>query len=403
MSGQSELVYVSDESPVSFARSLMNSTSLFFPCREDQISSNTTSPIVWGIEPDLQSARICVATIQALLLIIGVIWNLFILVSYCIKPKLLKEPANVYLFNLAVTDLLQSIFVIFSSFLTEVIGEFVFGSSDIIRCRYCLFLGIVLHTLILQSLHTLAVLSLDRFIFLYRPLKYKSMFNWKKAVAIQACLWVLCIGIAVLPTFGFGEYEFNLALATCIPRWTGQSQRGIDNINYVILYSTESLLPLFMLIFTNVLIIKIVRSFLKKKITRQRSFRGGNSKSSYEEEKRYQRQQQQLIRVFGALLVTHTVCWTPFLTTSFVAVGIGAARIPVGVYLFGWLALLFIPVLHPMVESFFIKDLRCHVQKLARAGSSCIWRAADWILRWQGYAVPSSPHSIITPEIRVFL
>ena len=288
---------------------------LFFPCRERFPSTNTTSPFIWSILPDLQGARIYVAIIEALFFVVGVLWNLFVIVSYCIKPMLLIEPANIYLFNLAVINLLLCIFVTFTCFISEVTGEFIFGSSDLVRCNYCLFLGVVLHTFISLSLHTLTALSVDRFVILFRPMSYKSIFNWKKAVAIQASLWALSIVISIPPVFGFGEYEFNLALASCNARWSGESYRGIGNINYVIFFGTEAIFPIVILTFTNIWIIKIVRSFLKRRITRRRTYRGDDSDKSKEEEEKYQRQQKQLIRVFGALFVAHIVCWTPVLTS----------------------------------------------------------------------------------------
>lgn len=358
----------------------MNDTTptfqLFFPCRQRPISSNTTSPFVWGILPELEPARPYVATIQALFIVVGIIWNLFVLISYCIKPRLLKEPANIYLFNLVVSDLILTIFITFSSFLVEVIGEFIFGSSDLVRCNYCLFLGVVMHTLISLSLHTLMALSVDRFVVLFKPMSYKSIFNWKRALVIQAILWVIAIGMSISPIFGFGEYEFNLGLAACHARWSGKSYRGINNLNYVIFYGVEALIPIIILAFTNIWVIKIVSSFLKKRISRRRTYREDNNNSnSHQEERQYQRQQRQLIRVFGALFVAHIVCWTPVLTASFVAAGIGATKIPVEIYVFSWLAYLIIPVVHPIIESFFIKDLRYRIEKTQTTVRSSFRRA----------------------------
>ncbi len=348
----------------------------FFPCRMRPFSTNTTSPFIWGILPDLHAARPYVATVEAFFIVVGVIWNLFVLIIYCVRPRLLKEPANIYLFNLAMTDFLLSIFITFTSFLTEATGEFIFGSSDFVRCNYCLFLGVALHTFISLSLHTLAALSVDRFVILFRPMSYKSIFNWKKAIVIQICLWVLSIVISIPPIFGFGEFEFNLAIASCNARWSGTSYRDIENINYVIFFGVEALFPIILLTFTNIWIIKIVRSFLKRRIARRRTYRGENDDNSYEEEKQYQQQQQQLIRVFGALFVAHIVCWTPVLTASFVALGIGATKIPVEIFVFGWLAYLSIPVIHPILESFFIKDLRYRIQKTKKKVKMSIRKAS---------------------------
>jgi hypothetical protein len=337
---------------------------LFWPCRHDysELSRSTASPFVWNLAPQVQDARPYVAAVEAMFFVVGLVWNIFVLLSYCLKPRLLKEPANIYLFNLALVDLLLSILVTMSCFTFEVAGEFIFGSSDFVRCHICDFLGVALHTFISLSLHTLAMLSVDRFAIFYRPLRYKRIFDWKKALFIQAGLWILSIAISIPPIFGFGKYEFNIVFAACNARWTGQGSLGVDNIHYVTFFGSEALIPILVLSVTNVWVIKIVQKFLKRQITRKRAFRS-NNETGEAEEKKYKRQQNQLVKVFGALFVAHILCWTPVLTTTFVALGIGVTRIPIQIFLASWLAYLTIPVVHPILESFFIKDLRYRVSK----------------------------------------
>ena len=333
-------------------------SSLHWPCRSGPISKNSTSPFVWHTPAQLQAARPYVATIEALLFLIGFLWNAFVLVSYSLKRKLLKEPANIYLFNLALIDILLCIFITLMSVVSEATGEFIFGASDFVRCNYCEFLGVLLHTFISLSLHTVTALSVDRFILLSQPVRYKSIFNWKKALVLQISLWVISILISVPPLFGFGEYEYNVVLASCNARWTGESSRGIENIHYVAFFGVEAIIPIIILTVTNVWVVKIVKRFLKQRIARQRTYRGTNNSHKIKEEKKYQHQQNQLVKVFGALFIAHIVCWTPVLTVMFVALGIGANNIPLELFLAIWLIYLTIPVIHPILESFFIKDLR---------------------------------------------
>ena len=332
--------------------------TVFFPCRHSPFSRNSTSPLVWShaLVPVLEDTRIYVAVIEGLLFLVGFVWNLFVLICYCWKPRLLKEPANVYLFNLAFVDLLLTIFITLTAFTSEATGEFIYGKSDFVRCNYCVFLGVFLHTFISMSLHTLAILSVDRFIALSHPLRYRVTFTWKKAVLIMAALWALSIAISLPPIFGFGEYEYNIAFSACNARWTGEGWRGIRNIYYVTFYSMESIIPIIILTLTNVIVIKIIRRVLKNQITRRRTYRK-NSKA-IEAEEEYRKGQRQLVKVFTALFIAHIVCWTPVLTVLFVSLAIGAENIPLQVFVAGWLAYLSIPIVHPIIESSFIKDLR---------------------------------------------
>lgn len=348
---------------------------LYWPCRSSPISDNSTSSFVWHTPPQLQGARPYVATVEAVFFIIGFLWNSFVLISYCLRPRLLKEPANIYLFNLALIDILLTIFITLTSVISVATGEFIFGASDFTRCHYCEFLGVVLHTFISLSLHTITALSIDRFVLLSYPMKYKSLFDWKKALVVQLTLWVISFGISIPPVLGFGEYEYSVFLASCNARWTGKGNRGIDNIYYVAFFGVEALIPILILMFTNVWVVKIVKKFLRKRITRQRTYREDNSSSKLKEEKKYQQQQNQLVKVFGALFIAHIICWTPVLTVLFVALGIGAHRIPAEVFIVAWLTYLSIPVIHPILESFFIKDLRSTLHKTKKTVGSSLNRA----------------------------
>ena len=349
---------------------------LFWPCRHpySELSRDSTSPFVWQLAPEVQDGRPYVATVEAIFLVVGLLWNIFVLLCYSLKPKLLKEPANIYLCNLALINFLLTILITMPCFTVEVAGEFIFGDSDYVRCHICDFLGVVLHTFISLSLHTMAALSVDRFIILFRPLKYKMIFNWKKALAIQITLWIVSVAISIPPIFGFGKYEFNLVFAACNARWTGQGTLGLRNIDYVTFFGLEAIIPIAVLTVTNIGVIKIVKQFLKSRVTRQRSFRS-DGKDGAEEERKYKRQQNQLIKVFGALFIAHILCWTPVLTVTFIALGIGPTRIPIQVFLVSWLAYLTIPVIHPILESFFVKDLRYRINKTKKKVRSSLRRA----------------------------
>ena len=337
------------------------SDDLTFPCRAPPFNSNSVSPVVWEGFPEREGARWAIVAVEAVFLAVGLLWNLFILSCYLRTPRLLVEPANMYLLNLAIVDIIFSVFVTLTSLISAAAREFVFGDSDFSRCIYCKFLGAVMHTLVSQSLHTLTVLSIDRCMLLAYPIGYKSFFNWKKALIVIVALWLVSVAVSVPPLFGFGDYEYNLVFVFCNARWAGETN-GIRNISYILFFGLETMIPITILLVVNVWIIKIVKGALKKRITRQRSFRDRRSHAQ-NEEMAYQRQQKQLMKVFGALFVAHVVCWVPVLTVMFVALGVGAENIPPEVFIAGWLAFLTNPVVHPVLETFFVQDLRYRVNK----------------------------------------
>lgn len=324
-------------------------------CRSAPMLSHTnitSPPGTWDVLPDVQKYAPYVAVIQAVFFAVAFIWNLFILISFSVKRALLKEPACVYLFNLALTDFLLSVFVLFQCLLTEIAGSFVIGETDIVRCGTCEFLGFTFVFLMTSTLHTLAMLSFDRFLNLVKPLTYQRWFNWQRAVAIVACIWLFSLLMAIPPFFGFGEYSFSGPIANCHPQWVGKSYKGLHNFDYIVFLAVEALLPIAFLAFTNIWSYKIIRTVLTLKMQRLRRYvRSGHQET-------HSRQQRQLVKVFGGLFVAHVVCWTPVLTCVAVGLGIGPCRLPPEVLLTGWLLYLTNPVIHPILETFFIKDLR---------------------------------------------
>ena len=335
-----------------------------FNCRTSELSRDSiTQPLVWSILYLVRDSTPYVATVEAVFFLIAFFWNSFIVCALLANPRTLREqPACIYLLNIALVDVLHSVTVILVSLVSEIAQEFVFGYTDFVRCHLCEFLGFMLMLLVACSLHSLAALSVDRFILLAKPLRYKDYFNWKRATLIVIGCWVISIVIAFPPLAGFGQYEFNTVFANCHPRWTGQTD-GTPHIFYVLFVGAEAIVPILILTVTNVWTYKIVSGALRNKFKRQKSFRDA-PKSEEElqreigENRDYRHKQRQLVKVFGALLIAHIISWTPTLTIMIIASVMEAASLPTKVYIFGWISYLSNPVLHPIIESFFIKDLR---------------------------------------------
>lgn len=351
-----------------------NETMEPFNClNSDNISStNITDQSHWRIQDDLLYGTPYVATVVLIFFLLSFFWNLFIIITYFVKYKLLKQPANIFLLNLAIADLLVALTTILFSTVTEIAQEFVLGSTDVVRCGVCNFAGVFLIFLIAVSLHMLAVLSVDRFILLMWPLRYKKIMNRWKALVIVTIVWIIALVIALPPVVGFGQNEFNRNFGACLPRFTGRNPiTGLNNFFYAVFVAAEALIPMLVLAFTNVWTYRIVSKFLRRNFVRRRTFRGRDNVP--EEDRKHHKQQKQLIRVFGALLIAHIISWTPVLIVIVLIFFIPAASLPSELYIFGWICYLTNPVFHPIIESFFVKDLRYQVRRakktVKRAGS----------------------------------
>ena len=109
------------------------------------------------------------AIIHLLLVIVGIPWNIIVLITIFSKC-LFKQPTYILLLNLVVADLLNLCFLFFivSSNITQ---EFALGNSDYSRCPVSHTVVISMISLNFVSYYTLTLMSIDRLIYLKWPLR----------------------------------------------------------------------------------------------------------------------------------------------------------------------------------------------------------------------------------------
>ena len=360
----------------------MNTSNDTFSCRTGDLSSNSiTNDSHWQINENTAIGATVVGVIIFLFFLVATIWNLFIIITFFVKYHLLSEPANIFLLNVAITDLLICLTTMVFSFVTAFAQEFVFGSSDVIRCAICGMSGFFLTFLVFVSLHLLMAMSIDRFILLSRPLRYKRLMNRWKAILICIIIYVICFIMAILPLLFFGEIEFNSRFASCVPRFTPTT-----NFFYVAFVAVEALIPIIVLAITNVWTYRLVSKFLKRNFRRRSTYNRRGTGDKTNEDNKHQRQQKQLVKVFGALFIANIISYTPTILTIFLFGALAikgiADIIPSELYIIGFVSFLTSAVLHPIVESFFVKELRYQVNR-ARKGvrrvSTVIYRQTTQI------------------------
>ena len=116
-----------------------------------------------------------VAAFMSIFFVVALSLNSFILYSMVrSRSKLLRAPTHIVLFSLAVNDLLLTVLVMPVSIITTIAQDYPFGPSDHVRCKVCQH-GLIFSILSVSSIHHIALLSLDRFLFIYTPISYKTL------------------------------------------------------------------------------------------------------------------------------------------------------------------------------------------------------------------------------------
>ena len=106
-----------------------------------------------------------VSAILLLLFLTSVPWNLLVIGVILCKKKLCSQPTILLMLNLSITNLLLALLIMPFSIVSGIKGEYVFGETDLVRCRVCQ-IGIAVVTLPWISIHTLCLMAIDRFIYL---------------------------------------------------------------------------------------------------------------------------------------------------------------------------------------------------------------------------------------------
>lgn len=147
------------------------------------------------------------------IIIIGVIGNvmtLFVIIRY--KP--LRNETGMFLANLAVADLLQSIIGMPLIAASAFHKLWLFGES------LCVISGLTNSLFCVTSVLTLTAVSVDRWLSIVYPLQYRNWLTVRRARFTLVYIWIHALFVAILPVFGWSRLvksvDFYLLDLVCI-------------------------------------------------------------------------------------------------------------------------------------------------------------------------------------------
>ena len=126
--------------------------------------------------------------------------------------------------------------------------------------QFCQLSGVLITLFQESSLHILTLVSLDRFIYIKMAIKYYKKVTIKRVCVAIGSVWLLCLLLATPPLYQFGEIEY---VFSCSIALHGETQLT-KNINYGVLLGVESILPVSLLVVTNVWVAVIAFKHLSK-------------------------------------------------------------------------------------------------------------------------------------------
>ena len=199
----------------------------------------------------------------ALVMVTGLVANLFVIVVTFCHPKSLKKPSTIFLTSLLLADLVV-VFVMSFSAISAPSGGWIFGQSVEEKLGVCQFVGFMFSYCILLLIVTLSLLSFDRFLSIVKPFFHRQYMKPHIAVIIVVIAWTILGILNTTPLYGFGRFGYSENHGTCVAVWTGQ-------IPYLVFFLIILTILIGMIVVTSIWICCFTRRFLQQKQQRHQA------------------------------------------------------------------------------------------------------------------------------------
>ena len=313
-------------------------------------SSNSVTEEYWVLEGKYRVNGQVTAAFMLLFLAVGLPWNIMVVITV-LKKRLYHQPAILLLLNLVVTDILMLLIHLPIIAVTGIAGEYLFGSTDMMRCWFCTT-GFISVTLIMNSLFVVALMSLDRFLFIYKPLEYERKATPRKTLA--------AITVIALVSVTIGSSSYAVPEAMYFRRSSLSCILNHPKYGYIVLVITAAFIALAVIIVCNIWTIYIVQKNIKA-VYKVRKSLHNRDKESYSQglseilSKKCHKKQLHLFRVFGGLLLSNTIAWIP---TILVEMSGFIYNTPLSISSPAYILFLSQVAVHPILETTLISDVR---------------------------------------------
>ncbi len=142
----------------------------------------------WTFDTKLNAPGIAFFVLLHLLLALPA--NLFVVIYYLSHCRDFKKGATIFLFCLAVSNLIMALLYMPFVVVATSADEWIFGNTDHIRQVLCHMHGFVYELSITVTNHVLVVMSIERFFYIVKVHLHSKIMSWKVITVIVIVVWV---------------------------------------------------------------------------------------------------------------------------------------------------------------------------------------------------------------------
>ena len=329
-------------------------SGLDFDMPDFQDDSNATE-----IQREIVAGHVSSAIIL-LFLIIGFPWNALVL-GIILKKKLFTQPSSMLLLNLASSNFLACLLIMPFPVAFGMLAKNATVHDFPVYDKVCQS-GILFTLLQLGSIYTVALMSVDKVIYLRRPLTYQLIVTPRRMLIAITILWTVLIVISILPLLGVGRVGYVRQISTCIAfpkdQETLSPSSHIMAPYFVVLVALGSVGTLVQLPHC------ICMIYITRKQLMTRALRSTQSDSL----RIYSKRQLQLVKLFGAI-------FTASLITTLPAIALGIKTSITGeatpsfylLFLIAYISVLSKSVIYPILEAYMAYEIRDAISELCKS------------------------------------
>ena len=316
---------------------------------DSQVTFGTEEILTAAEEGHVSSGYILIGTFLFLIVLLTIVGNVLVVVAVIMNKKL-RSVSNLFIVSLSLADLLVGTIVMIPAALIEIFQEWILAETF---CSIWAGFDVMLSS---ASILNVCLISLDRYIAIMSPLRYKVLMTYRRALGMLAVAW----GISVLASFiplqtGLHNPDLpsltNLTLLTDVPMCL-----FIPSLIYVLIASTVTiLLP--------ITIALVLYYRVSQEAKRQACFVGlliapSNMLLGTKIATKHIREPftRKATVTLGIIVGAYVVTWTPFLVTNIVDAICRCVppKLFGGFVWLGWCNSLINPIIYPL----FMRDFR---------------------------------------------
>ena len=235
----------------------------------------------------------------ALLILINIVafFGNFFMICGILSTKRFRNPSHYFLISLSTSDLLCSLLVMPLGVVTAVSGRWDYGDGG---CYFWLIADMMCCS---ASVLNLALVSLDKYLSIIKPLRYTDIQTPRKTFLMIGLVWFESVLTASVPLFGLWKMRNHSDFPVCVFSWF------FPRFYYIFVLSVNLLLPFLIMLYVYARIYFTARRQLQR--ISNLFVRQNQSSLAVAIIKR-----NKASRKLGMLLGVFVLCWSPYLTLT---------------------------------------------------------------------------------------